>query len=70
MDYVVIDQQITIPAGDTQASLVIPIINDNVHENTESFTVQIATIPGVTPPQVTTTTPNRATVEITDNDGN
>ena len=64
-----VTQRITIPASDTESFLNITIIDDNVQENTESFTVQIATIPGVTSPGVITATPNQTTVEITDNDG-
>ena len=68
MDYTTVTQRITIPAGDTEAFLNITMTDDNFQENTESFIVQLAIIPGVTSAEVNTASPNPATVEITDND--
>ena len=68
MDLIGVNKRVTIPAGSTQVPVNIPIVNDNLHENTERFTVQIQKIGEVTPAGVTIGTPNLTMVDITDND--
>ena len=68
MDFIAVNQRVTIPAGSTQVPVNIPIVDDSLHEYTERFTVQIQRI-GDTPAGVTIGTPNPTMVNITDNDG-
>ena len=69
MDFVAINQRVTIPAGSTQVTVNIHIVDDSLQENTERFTVQIQRIEEVTPAGVTIGTINLIMVDITDNDG-
>ena len=64
-----VPNQVSIPAGVSEVLLNIAIFNDDFQEDTESFTVAIEIIPGVTPLGVKIGTPNLATVEIIDADG-
>ena len=68
MDFMTFNQRVTIPAGSTQVPVIIPIVDDNIQENTERFTVLIERIGEVTPDGVTIGTPNPTMVDITDND--
>ena len=47
----------------------IPVVDDNLQENTERFTVILERIGEVIPAGVTIGTPNQTIVEINDNDG-
>ena len=69
MDFTAVNRRIIIPAGSTQVPVDIPIVDDKIHENTESFKVIIETIEEVTPPGVILVTPNPTTIHINDNDG-
>ena len=69
MDFMIVNQRVTIPAGSTQVPVNIPIVDDNLLENTERFTVLMERIAGVTPDGVTIESPNPTLVDITDNDG-
>ena len=69
MDFMTFNQSVTIPAGSTQVPVNIPIVDDNLQENTERLTVLIERIGGVTPDGVTIGTLNPTMVDITDNDG-
>ena len=66
MDFMAVNERLTIPAGSTNASLNIPIVDDNILENTERFSVFIGE---VTQPRVTTVGPIPTTLYIIDNDG-
>ena len=68
MDFIAVNQRVTIPAGSTQVFVNILIVDDSLHEDTEIFTVLIEKIGEVTPAGVTIGTPNLTMVEITDND--
>ncbi len=61
-DYTATTGSITIPAGSTSATISVPVLNDNIHELTEAFTVNLSAISGAT--GVTTT----ATGTINDDD--
>ena len=66
-DYAETGGGITIPAGMTGTTVMVPILEDTVHEDDETFTVTIALSlppPRVTVPSATAT----ATVTITEND--
>ena len=52
----------------TQATIDIPIINDDNNEQTERFQVQIGLVSGVTPSGVSIGNPNPTNIDITDND--
>ena len=69
MDFIAVNQRVTIPAGFTHMPVNISIVNDSIHENTEMFTVQIQRIGEVTSAEVTFGTLNSTMVDITDNDG-
>ena len=57
---------VTIVAGDTSASVSVPINDDNILENVEDFMVTI--MAGPLPDGVTRGNPGSATVNILDND--
>ena len=59
---------VTFPAGATQASLYIPIIDDNTFENNERFLLTI--LHTSLPPDVDVGASFQATVTIVDDDGN
>jgi Ca2+-binding RTX toxin-like protein len=61
-DYTTSSGSITILAGDTTATITVPVLDDNVHELTEAFTVNLSAITGATAGTVT------ATGTILDND--
>ena len=69
MDFIAVNQRVTIPAGVTQVPVNIPVVDDSFLENTERLTVLIERIGEVTPDGVTIGTPNQTMVDITDNDG-
>ena len=69
MDFIAVNQRVTIPAGSTHMPVIIPIVDDRIYEITKSFTVLIEKIGRVTPTGVSIETPNPTMVEITDNDG-
>ncbi len=47
-DYIFASQNITIPAGSTQAVISIPISNDNIYETDETFKVKLINLSGTT----------------------
>ena len=57
---------VTFTAGDTSASVSVPINDDSILENVEKFMVTIMT--GPLPDGVTRGNPGRTTVNILDND--
>ena len=57
---------VTFTAGQTSATINIPINDDNILENTENFAVTI--VMGELPTDVTRGDPGSATVNIIDND--
>ena len=69
MDFTTVNQRVTIPAGSTQVPVNISILDDNLQESTERFTVLIQRIEEVTPARVIIGIPNLTAVDITDNDG-
>ena len=66
MDFTAVNQIVTIHAGSTQVPINIPIVDDNLQENSERFNVIMER---VTMARVTISTPNPIFVLITDNDG-
>jgi len=64
-DYVASAGTITFAAGETNKTLAIPLVNDNVFEPTESFGLLLTNATGA---QVNLMTPNSATISIADND--
>ncbi|MGM9477963.1 Calx-beta domain-containing protein, partial [Pedobacter sp. GSP4] len=65
LDYTSIGTTVTIPAGQTTATVSVPVLNDNIAEGTE--TVVLTMTAATSNPAITaSTTP--ATVNITDND--
>ena len=69
MDFITVNQRVTIPAGSTHMLVNTTIVDDSLHEDTERFTVLIERIGEVTPAGVTIGNPNPTIIEITDNDG-
>ncbi|MFN3707336.1 carbohydrate binding domain-containing protein [Microcella sp.] len=63
-DYVAVSETVTIPAGSTRASVSVTTIDDDLAEDTETFTVTISD-----PVNATLGTTVTATVQIIDNDG-
>ncbi|MFM7108860.1 MAG: Calx-beta domain-containing protein, partial [Planctomycetaceae bacterium] len=56
--------QVTIPAGQSFASISVPIVDDRLVESTENFTIRINSVTGAT-----TNGPQSIAVDIFDNDG-
>ena len=65
-DYDSISQNVTIPSGTTNSSFSVTIINDNILEGTENFTL---TIVSTSQRDVTIDGSGQATVNIVDDDG-
>ena len=65
-DYTGSPTSVTVPAGDTSATLTIPITNDDATESTETFLVRLLTTQ--LPTGVTLGSPREVTVTITDDD--
>jgi len=61
-DYITQSNTITIPAGSTTATIILPIVDDNNPESTENFVVNLGAVQGAT------VADNQGTVTITDND--
>ena len=66
-DYTSGPYTVTIPAGQTRVPFDIPITDDMILEGSEDF--ELIIVPGSLPDDVTRGNPNRATVNIVDNDG-
>ena len=43
-DYLAVSQEVVIPAGNTQKRVAIPIVEDNVLEATEFFSVRVTVL--------------------------
>ena len=67
IDYASGPYPVTIPAREMSVIFDVPITNDNVLEETETFNLMINTS---LPSRVIATNPNQATVTIVDDDGN
>ncbi|WP_316829641.1 Calx-beta domain-containing protein [Pedobacter aquatilis] len=65
LDYTSIGTTVTIPAGQTTATVTVPVIDDNIAEPTE--TVILTMLASTSNPSITAST-TAATVNITDND--
>ena len=65
-DYSAVWQEVVFPAGTTQRSMAIPIMEDSVLEATESFYVMVTT--PVSHTEVVMLDTNVATINITDDD--
>ena len=61
--------QVTIQAGQTQATFTVTLNNDNIHELIENFTVLLVAPAEGNPADVTLGSPNPTTVKIIDDDG-
>ena len=61
--------QVTIQAGQTQATFTVTLNNDDIHELTENFTVLLVAPAEGNPADVSLGIPNPTTVKINDDDG-
>ena len=66
MDYISGPYNVIFPAGKTTAAFPVPIIDDNILEENENFTLTINS--SSLPSNVTVGDPGEATVTIVDND--
>ena len=64
-DYIATSYNITIPSQTTHVLFNISIIDDNILEDTENFTVTIMS----SQPSITVNTPDQTTIIIVDDDG-
>ena len=62
-DFTIPDQSINLSPGTTQQQLTIPITNDQILENTETFSITISVLD-----KGTTVQPNSTTISIEDDD--
>jgi autotransporter-associated beta strand protein len=70
VDYATLTGTVTIPAGQTSATINVPVLNDNIVEGTESVIATLTGVVGGNPSITLDPTPanTTATVDITDND--
>ena len=66
-DYITVSMDLTFNSGTTTQTVMIPIVGDNVDENTESFTVSLTNTAGGS--AVMLINPSTTTVTIENDDG-